>query len=225
MSISTDVYQYLRTEILSLRLAPGSEINLPELEEKLHVSKSPIRAALRDLRYENLVSIVPQSGTHVQKIDISLMEEQRFLRAKLEIGVVQRLCQMDLNEDAEVGLAYCIKQQKIYAKDGKLWEFLTADDAFHEWFYKAVGFIRLWNLIKGQNGHYSRIRLLTFNDYSYVGDVIHEHEEILNAIKNHDSAIASDILDKHISALDVNKINAIRKNPEFFKGYDLSILD
>lgn len=224
MNTSEEVYRYLREEILSLALLPGSEIRLQDIEEKLEVSKSPIRAALRDLRFENLVDIVPQSGTQVSRIDISLVEEQRFIRTYLENGIVHRFCQNKDNQEALLGMAHCIAQQKAFAKSEKLNEFLAADDAFHEWIYKSVGYSRVWNLVQSQSGHYHRIRLLTFMDSLYRPEIIEEHEEMLKALRKRDEEAVAAVSNKHINTLDMTKITVIKRNPEYFTGYDQSNL-
>lgn len=223
MNTSLEVYNYLRQEILSLRLVPGSEIRLQDIEEKLNVSKSPIRFALQDLKHEGLVDIFPQSGTRVSKIDISLMEEERFLRTNLEIGVVRLFCNQP-DEDALLDMSLCIESQKAFAQREKLSEFINADDLFHERIFKAVGYTRLWNLIQNQSGHYHRIRLLTFFDLASLPAIIGEHEAILDALKHRDKKAVTAVESKHIDSLDTTKIIAIKRNPDYFTGYDPRIL-
>jgi DNA-binding GntR family transcriptional regulator len=58
-----NVYNFLRTSIIELRVKPGQIINIKELSEFLKVSRSPIRDALIQLGKDGLVTTTPQKGT------------------------------------------------------------------------------------------------------------------------------------------------------------------
>ncbi|HZT19629.1 MAG TPA: GntR family transcriptional regulator, partial [Dongiaceae bacterium] len=61
--IPDQVYRLLRQAILSLRMAPGSVIVEKEITERLGISRTPVRDAIRQLADERLVEVKPQSGT------------------------------------------------------------------------------------------------------------------------------------------------------------------
>ena len=56
------VFNTLRDAILTGKLVPGERLMENQLAEKLGVSRTPVREALRMLELENLVELVPRKG-------------------------------------------------------------------------------------------------------------------------------------------------------------------
>ncbi|MGE0798479.1 MAG: GntR family transcriptional regulator [Lautropia sp.] len=81
----THVYETVRAEILSLKLAPGEDIDDAELCDRLGLSRTPIREALARLAGDGLVTQSPNRGYQVAPVD--LMETPRFAEA---LSLLQR---------------------------------------------------------------------------------------------------------------------------------------
>ncbi|MCL6547346.1 MAG: GntR family transcriptional regulator [Alicyclobacillus sp.] len=60
--IELRVYQILREQILSGELKAGERLVERELADKLHISRTPVREALRKLDSEGLIRIIPRKG-------------------------------------------------------------------------------------------------------------------------------------------------------------------
>jgi DNA-binding GntR family transcriptional regulator len=73
------VYNTLRADILSLRMAPGEDIDDAALAQRLGLSRTPIREALARLAGDGLVVQTPNRG--VQVAQINLMELPRYAEA------------------------------------------------------------------------------------------------------------------------------------------------
>ncbi len=56
------VFNTLRSEILSCRLAPGAKVNINEITARLDVSLGSVREALSRLSAESIVIEEPQKG-------------------------------------------------------------------------------------------------------------------------------------------------------------------
>ena len=54
---SNIVYEGLKAEILSLRLAPGSSISETDIASKFNVSRTPVRDAVKGLSNEGLLEV------------------------------------------------------------------------------------------------------------------------------------------------------------------------
>src|SRR5215813_11138237 len=65
------VYDTLRTEILSLTLAPGQLLDETSLAERFALSRSPVREALIRLAAEELVVTLPNRSTIVAPIELA----------------------------------------------------------------------------------------------------------------------------------------------------------
>lgn len=62
-SLQSQAYQAIRKQIIYADLEPGRKISEKALEEHLAIGRTPIREALIQLRQQELVYTIPQSGT------------------------------------------------------------------------------------------------------------------------------------------------------------------
>src|SRR5438552_13885037 len=85
------VFDRLRSMIISLALPPGSALSRAALAGQFGVSSTPIRDALMRLDEEGLVEVFPQYATVVSRIDIGLAQQAHFLRQALELEIVKAL--------------------------------------------------------------------------------------------------------------------------------------
>lgn len=70
-SLKEQVYEYLREQMRSGDIRPGSVIDMEETSRKLGVSKTPLRDALLQLEMEDFVSILPR-----RKVVVNVLEEE-----------------------------------------------------------------------------------------------------------------------------------------------------
>ena len=80
----------------------------------------PIREALIQLRNQELIKTIPQSGTYISKIDIRSADLARYMRKKLEQPILQE-CSAKMNDTAHQRLEMILEQtdQAILAQDKK----------------------------------------------------------------------------------------------------------
>ena len=91
LTISEQVREQIRADIVSGRLRPGERLLLSDLTERLGVSKIPVRDALRELEKDQLVEKRPSVGYQVAKYDGVRLIELYTVREALECQVA-RLC-------------------------------------------------------------------------------------------------------------------------------------
>src|SRR5712692_9265062 len=77
-------YDFLREEILSERLQPGTEVQEVGLSEELGVSRGPIREAIGRLAAEGLVTVRPRRGAVVRSLSKDEFLEHYQVREALE---------------------------------------------------------------------------------------------------------------------------------------------
>lgn len=87
-TVNGAVYEELKRSIITLRLAPGTEMSTQEIAIKLNVSRTPVREAFLRLQNEDLVEMVPQKQTIVSRINLDRVEHERFLRESLEAAAI-----------------------------------------------------------------------------------------------------------------------------------------
>lgn len=87
-SIQTLVYEELKKNIMLMKLKPGQAMSTQEMATKLNVSRTPVREAFLRLQSEGLVEMIPQRETMVSKIDLKRVDQEKFIRESLELGVI-----------------------------------------------------------------------------------------------------------------------------------------
>ncbi len=84
----------IRTAIMRGAFKPGEKLDQQSLADRLGVSRSPIREALRTLAAEELVTIVPHRGAVVTQRSQQELEELLFIRVLLEGAAARRAAEV-----------------------------------------------------------------------------------------------------------------------------------
>ncbi len=103
----------IKENIISLDLAPGSQISENELATEMGLSRTPVREALIELSKVKIVDIQPQKKSTIPLIDYDMVEESRFMRDLLECAVAELDCEMASPADLE-RLDENIRLQNLY---------------------------------------------------------------------------------------------------------------
>lgn len=215
-STSKTIYHKLREEIINLYLVPGTNISEKELSEKYSVSRTPVREALVRLAQEGLVNIYPQKGTVVSLIDLSAVEDGRFLREHLERAVVKEACK-EFSKESILALEMNLKFQKMYIENNDYKKLFEADEEFHKMIFEGCNKQRIWNSINDASTEFQRIRVLRLASNSSWDNIYSQHKEIFEAISNKNSEIAEELMRKHLNMVIFDE-NQIRENyPSYFK--------
>ena len=93
------VFNTLRQAILKGELAPGERLMEIQLAEKLGVSRTPIREAIRKLELEGLVLMIPRKGAEVAKISEKSLRDVLEVRRSLEELAIELACERMEAED------------------------------------------------------------------------------------------------------------------------------
>ena len=174
------------------QLAPGSNVNEKLICDQLGISRTPLREAILQLQSENLVSVVPNSGTYVSKIDLQSVFDGQLVRDALELKVV-RLAATRMTPQFERALDFNIHQQKRMAADLDYDGFYDLDEAFHTMICAFGASAHIWKIINGAKAQLDRVRRLSFPLPSHLDLVLNEHVAVVNGLKlrNPDAAAAA----------------------------------
>jgi len=89
ISLREQVYEYLRNEMITGGLVPGSTINLNRIAEQLGISKTPLRDALIHLELEGFVTILPRRGVMVNALSLEDVQHAYGSIGIIEAAIVQ----------------------------------------------------------------------------------------------------------------------------------------
>ena len=151
----------------------------------------------------------------MSKIDIAQARETQFLRISLEIEVTRTLIAIGnpaLLEEARQTLDK--QKQALAAQD--LNSFSASDRAFHRALFHAAQVPELWNLVTERSGHIDRLRKLNLPDPGKAADIIHYHQNILDAVLGRDVVKAEAEVRGHLTGTLASVGSITERHPEYF---------
>lgn len=191
------VFQTLRNAIITGELQPGERLMETQLAEKLGVSRTPIREAIRKLELEGLVVMVPRKGAQVAQFTEKDIQDVLEVRAALEALAARLVCKR-MDDRSFLKLQLAIAEYSYAAKNKDLETMIEKDVEFHDIICNATQndkLIQLFNNLKEQVHRYRITYLKNVEDSETVEA---EHLAILEALKNKDEETASSLASKHI---------------------------
>lgn len=191
------VFNTLRRAILKGELKPGERLMEIALAERLGVSRTPIREAMRKLELEGLVVMIPRRGAQVANITEKDLNDVLEVRITLEKMAIEKACQL-MTEEQLASLYLAAKEFEHMMPDGNLVELAEADVAFHDVIYKASDNARLIQVLNNLREQIYRYRVEYLKEEEVRNDLIHEHEEMYKAIKARDAERAKELAFAHI---------------------------
>jgi DNA-binding GntR family transcriptional regulator len=214
-NVQDSVYAALRKSIINLNLVPGTAISEKEIAQRYAVSRTPVREAFIQLSKEGLVKVIPQRETLVSLINLDRVKQELFLRESLEMAALQPFinrCQPEhiaqLEEIVEIQAAAFDRNEYI--------NFINFDDRYHQCFFEVAGHNLGWEVLESMCGHYHRVRLLTVWLNGIAQNIVHQHIEILSAIKKKDLREARLKLGRHLNKLYAEEKLLLEKFPDYF---------
>ncbi|WP_229419465.1 GntR family transcriptional regulator [Pseudoduganella dura] len=208
------VYEHLRTAIVTLAFKPGMILDRNELARCFGVSVTPVRDALLKLEEEGLVDIFPQHGTRVSAVDLDSARHAHFLRLALELEIARALARRR-DDSLARGLQALVARQRDCLAKGDMEAFIQADQAFHQRMFGAAGAQDLWRLMRGNSGNMDRLRRLHMQLNGKAESVLAEHAELAAAIGSGDAERAEECVRRHLSGT-LSRLIALREQyPEY----------
>ena len=191
------VFQTLRQAILRGELKPGERLMEIHLAQKLGVSRTPVREAIRKLELEGLVLMIPRKGAIVAEITVQDLEDVLEVRMALEELAVKiackRITQEQLEEIKRRSAEFC---KTLYGDD--VAACAQADMAFHDAIYEATGNRRLVQILNNLREQMYRYRMEYLKDRQSHSLLVKEHEEIVQGLTERDADRALRVTNSHI---------------------------
>ena len=202
-------FNTLRQAILRGELKPGERLMEIALANRLGVSRTPIREAIRMLELEGLVIMIPRKGAQVAQITEQDLNDVLEVRLGLEELAVRFACERITDEEIkELGLA--VKEFEKKMREDDLSAQAEADVKFHEIIYGATHNRRLVQIINNIREQMYRYRIEYLKDVESRKTLVKEHYEICDALKHRDAEGAVEKMCIHIK----NQQEAIRRSLE-----------
>ena len=204
------VFRQLRKEILEGELRPGERLMELHLADRLGVSRTPIREAIRMLELEGLVVMVPRRGAFVAEIrEKGLIEVLEVRRALEELAA--ELAAQRITEEQLKGLAAAAEHfEKMIGQDDSN-EMARADEEFHYLILEATDNQRLIQLLAGFREQMYRYRAAYLQYEAVHSDLLKEHRLILDSLREHNPQKAIRAMRTHIDKQQEFMLNTVRE--------------
>ncbi|NNU77695.1 GntR family transcriptional regulator [Clostridium estertheticum] len=215
-STSKRIYHLIREKIINLNFVPGLGISEKGISEKFNVSRTPVREAFVRLSQEGLISIYPQKGTFVSLINLSSVEEARFMREHLERAVVRLACE-GFPKEMFLKLEMNLKFQEMYMEDHDNKKIFAADEEFHRLIFEGCNKNKIWATINEMESDFQRIRILRLSSNLKWDHIYSQHIGIKNAIINKNPDLAERIIIEHLTMVNFDKNQLKHDYSNYFK--------
>ncbi|MCI5502573.1 MAG: GntR family transcriptional regulator [Anaerobutyricum sp.] len=191
------VFNTLRHAIITGEFAPGERLMEITLANRLGVSRTPVREAIRKLELEGLVTMIPRKGAQVAKITEKNLRDVIEIRCVLEEFAASLACERITDEEKDEMKA--LHRQFVQsAKTHDILDIVEKDEQFHDAIFKATKNDRLITIINNLREQFYRYRMEYVKDIEQHSILVKEHEELMTAIFHKDSETAKQIMHTHL---------------------------
>ena len=153
------VFNTLRQAILRGELKPGERLMEIQLANKLGVSRTPIREAIRKLELEGLVLMIPRKGAEVAQITEKSLRDVLEVRRALEELAVQLACDRMTKEGMQELKQAAKEFEALLGSASDITAVAEADVAFHDLIYLATDNQKLISLLNNFREQMYRYRV------------------------------------------------------------------
>lgn len=199
MRASERVYDALRGEIVSWRLAPGTELAEVELAARLGVSRTPVREALGRLAAEGLAVAGRGRTLVVSTLDATDVTHLFELREALETQAARLAARHGAGEPfAALARRFADAPRPVGPADEERYYELTAelDSAIDA----AMDSPYLARALAGLRSHVARARRLSHDNPDRLAAAAREHALIAEAIADGNETLAAQATAVHLRA-------------------------
>lgn len=213
------VSDILRKEIVEMRLRPGQRLVERELIERLGVSRTTIREALRQLAAEGLVRTIPQKGAIVAVPSWKEAAEVYEVRALLE-GAAAREFAERASDEQVAALKRALADAERFAKADDPGGMLAAKGAFYEVFFDGADNATIRQIIEGLQARVAVLRAASLFAPDRPKQSVIEIRAIVDAVERRDPQAAADAATFHVRQAARTAFTQIGEQPDATEGGD-----
>jgi len=192
------VFKTLRKAILTGELKPGERLMEIHLANRMGVSRTPIREAIRMLELEGMVTMIPRRGAEVAQITFKGLKDVLEVRGALDRLAIELACERISKEQlARLKEAMLAFEKSIKTKNEKV--ITQADVQFHDIIVEAGGNEKLAQMVSNLSEQVYRYRYECVKDASRHEELIMEHRRMYESIEKKDKAGATEAVKLHIA--------------------------
>lgn len=205
------IFDTLREAIIVGELKPGERLMEVQLAQKMGVSRTPVREAIRKLELEGLVEMLPRKGAHIADLSVKDIMDVLEVRATLD-GLASSLSASRISDEEIKELKHVQSQFVNYVEKENLQGSIKKDVEFHDIIYRSSRNDKLIQISNNLREQIQRFRVIYLKDYSSTRELVREHNEIIEAIIARDPEAAMKSAQSHIKKQEEAITRSVKKN-------------
>lgn len=187
----------LRNAIIAGHFKPGDRLIERELCERMGVSRTSIREALRHLEAEQLIQVEPRRGPVVTRITRKQIAEIYEVRALLEAALVRRFTETASNEDI-AALRRIYEELRVTRARGEVARIVALTKRFIEHMMDVVDHELIGDMLRKLTARISVVRVLAIAVPGRLEESGRELAIVMEAIERRDSELAARSLTTYV---------------------------
>lgn len=196
-SLADKVFEQIETDILDGVYAQGEVLTETKVSQKLGVSRTPVREALRRLEQEGLVQATANKGTMVLGITKQDLSDIYEIRMRIE-GLASKLTAERITDEQLKTLSDIVDLQEYYTTKDNADQIKDMDTQFHELIYNYCNSAILMSTLSNLHHRIQFYRKASVSIHGRAEKATAEHRKILEALKEHDGQKAELLTIQHI---------------------------
>ena len=197
LPLTSQVATVLRDMIIQDELKPGERIRERQLSEKLKVSRTPLREAIKILESEKLVETLPNRGAVVAAPAPERIHELLQVLGAME-ALGGRLAAENATE-AEISEICALHYEMLAAfHRGDKLSYFKLNQQIHKNIIQASGNGALIETHAQLNARVYRFRYLSNQRNELWHEAIEQHEQIIGALEARDGELLQSLLTRHL---------------------------
>lgn len=202
LSLADQAFYAIRELIVTLELPPGSVLSERELMTRLGLGRTPVREALRDLARGRLVEVYPRRGIFVSGVDVGDIAGLSEARLVLESQAARLAAERSTAADRAETEALLDEVARL-ADEPDERHLIELDQRIHRHVYRAAHNPFVEATLEEYYVLALRIWFLALDRVADRLDrSVHEHRELLEAIRDGEPARAEEAMRRHILSFD-----------------------
>lgn len=197
-TLPTAIADRLRALILEGELAPGARLNERQLCDRMDVSRTPLREALRLLAHEGLVTVVPNRGAFVAHMSAEAVRQSFEIMGALEALAAELACRNITEREVDEIAALTFEMQACHARHD-LPEYYRLNRVVHDAITAAARNDVLAEMTHKLNLRIQNLRFRSNLDVRKWNAAIREHQQMVDLLRRRDAPGLARLMREHLA--------------------------
>lgn len=178
-------YETLKHAIIIGKISAGSRIVETSYAEKLHISRTPLREALRKLERDGLVEYVPRRGVVVRAFTIHDIDEIFTIRNALMMLILPSVIE-NITENQIQEMRLLLAEMDVKQEQADVDSLATLNRMFHSKIEHISDKLRILRVIDSQEEYIVRFSAIAIASIVRRSNAHQEHHQMLDLLSARD---------------------------------------